>query len=93
VRDRKPARNSTGLTAADGILRPPHLVQPTRSAAAAGLSPDIPPGLFSNRRSSEADGPPVVAALIDGYNDRCEDQHYAAKAAANVIESAEQQSQ
>jgi VWFA-related protein len=105
VRDRKTGQNITGLTAADFVIlengKPQRIefcgVHTSSSQldlpVAAGLSPDLPPGLFSNRRGSEADGPPVVAVLIDGYNARYEDQYYAAKAAANVIESAEQQSQ
>ncbi len=105
VRDRKTGQNVTGLTAADFVVlengKPQRIefcgVHTSSSQldlpAAAGQPPDLPPGLFSNRRSSEGDGPPVVAVLIDGYNARYEDQYYAAKAAANVIESAEQQSQ
>lgn len=105
VRDRKTGQNVTGLTATDFVIlengkpqRIAFLGVHTSSSqvdppAVSAQAPDVPTGLFSNRRSSEGDGPPVVAVLIDGFNARYEEQYYAAQAAAGVIERAEQQSQ
>jgi VWFA-related protein len=105
VRDRKTGQNVTGLTAADFVIlengRPQRIEFCGVHTSASQVDPravsaqatDLPTGLFSNRRSSEGDGPPVVAVLIDGFNARYEEQYYAAQAAAGVISRAEQQSQ
>ena len=105
VRDRKTGESVAGLTAADFVLlengKPQRIdfagmhttSTQVGSPVAASQTPGIAPAIFSNRRSSEGDGPPVVAVLIDGFNARYEEQYYAAQAAAGVIERAEQQSQ
>ena len=91
VRDRKTGIPVTGLTVDDFELRENGKRQVIEAFGlfdgrqAATQESKVEAGVFTNRRPVSQEGATVVALVIDGANSRFEDQHYAGKAAAEVI--------
>jgi VWFA-related protein len=94
ARDKSTQKPVTGLTKDDFILLDEGQQQALTGVEAfswrAGAVPEVQPvsGWATNRKARlAADGPPVTAVMVDGYNSRFEDTHDAMKAVRKVLEN------
>lgn len=94
ARDKSTQKPVTGLTKDDLVLLDEGQKQTLAAVEAfswrADAVPEVQPvsGWLTNRKVGlAADGPPVIAVMVDGYNSRFEDTHDAMKAVRKVLEN------
>ncbi|MGJ5819253.1 VWA domain-containing protein [Paludibaculum fermentans] len=94
ARDKGSQKPVTGLTKDDFTLLDAGQKQTLTAVETfswrTGAVPEVQPvsGWLTNRKVGvAADGPPVIAVMVDGYNSRFEDTHDAMKAVRKVLEN------